>query len=335
MARDYFVIDAFTGTPYSGNPAAVVLDAEGLADEQMQAIAAEFNLSETTFILPSERRDNQDTSFARRFRWFTPAAEVTMCGHATVAGLHALVESGRIPEPAGITDPTTVRIETLGGMLTGFIERMPGPLRGRMIWLELVSPALTTFPAPIGPLAEALGAATEAVDVSLPPATTQDNDLIVFVKDFVTLNALAPSFGPLAAWLTDQRIRGLCVATVRTVTPSVHVQSRFFAPSVGIDEDPVTGSVHGPLAAYLADRGMAPSYDGVAALVCTQGRPGGRVGRIHALVGRSPDGARWVRIGGEAVVTMRGQLVQRHSQSTGRRADSADGESGGIRRESP
>jgi PhzF family phenazine biosynthesis protein len=194
-------------------------------------------------------------------------------------------------------------------MLTGFIERMPGPLRGRMIWLELVSPALTTFPAPIGPLAEALGAATEAVDVSLPPATTQDNDLIVFVKDFVTLNALAPSFGPLAAWLTDQRIRGLCVATVRTVTPSVHVQSRFFAPSVGIDEDPVTGSVHGPLAAYLATHGLVPLHEGLAGATCVQGIPGGRTGILHALVQIRSDGRCTVRIGGQAVTVVRGSLM--------------------------
>lgn len=310
MPRDYYVIDAFTAAPFNGNPAAVVPDAEGLTDEQMQAIAAEFNLSETTFVLPAqEPRRAADGALALRFRWFTPTAEVTMCGHATVAGLQALLESGRIPEPNDLTDVKTVRIETLGGVLTGFVERMPGSEGGHMIWLELVQPTLTSFGKPAESLAGVLDAGADMFDAALPPATTQDNDLLVFVKDFMTLTALRPDFRRLASWLSERSLRGLCVATVRTVTPSVHVQSRFFVPNLGIDEDPVTGSVHGPLAVYVADHGLTPTHRGIAALTCLQGKPAGRVGQIHALTGKDESGDSWVRIGGQAVVTMRGQLV--------------------------
>ena len=101
MTLPYYVIDAFAAKPFSGNPAAVVLDARGLSDEHMQAIATEFNLSETTFVFPlledgGDTQQNPSTKErpAYRFRWFTPTAEVNMCGHATIAAVHALVETG-------------------------------------------------------------------------------------------------------------------------------------------------------------------------------------------------------------------------------------------------
>jgi len=83
MGREYFVIDAFATEPFTGNPAAVLLDGSGLSDEEMQQIAAEFNLSETTFILPPAGT-YQGVNSAVRFRWFSPTTEVAMCGHATV-----------------------------------------------------------------------------------------------------------------------------------------------------------------------------------------------------------------------------------------------------------
>ena len=94
MTRDYFVIDAFTGERFAGNPAAVVVDARGLADANMQAIAAEFNLSETTFVLPV---DSEGDAAHVRFRWFTPMAEVDMCGHATIAGVNHRTRKRRFP----------------------------------------------------------------------------------------------------------------------------------------------------------------------------------------------------------------------------------------------
>jgi PhzF family phenazine biosynthesis protein len=104
-------------------------------------------------------------------------------------------------------------------------------------------------------------------------------------------------------------VRGLCLATVKTLTPSITVQSRFFAPTAGINEDPVTGSVHGPLAAYVVKHGLVPLHDGLAGLMCTQAKPGGRGGLVNALVQPQDNDVYAVRIGGRAVTAMRGTLI--------------------------
>ena len=302
--HSYVVVDAFTtGVPFSGNPAAVVLDADGLNDADMQSIAAEFNLSETTFVLPSSIAE-----CSVRFRWFTPGAEVDMCGHATIAGIHALVESGRLPyDPASGTGE--IGIETRSGVLTGWAEPMPGEAAARMIWLELPSPTVTPFELRTDTLADLLGVDADAFDTDMESVRTNGKDAIVFVRDSLALNGARPKFSQLATWQREFGLRGLCLATTNTVTPSVHVQSRFFAPGVGIDEDPVTGSVHGPLAVYLAERGLAPMHDGVSALTCVQSKAGGRGGLLHALVRGSREGGWSVRIAGQAKTTMRGELA--------------------------
>ncbi|MGD2111424.1 MAG: PhzF family phenazine biosynthesis protein [Phycisphaerae bacterium] len=314
MNKDYFVVDAFTSERFRGNPAAVLLDARGMTDQQMQAVANEFNLSETTFILPptdaSESAPDPTgapPALSLRFRWFTPTSEVKMCGHATIGGVHALVESGRLRFPE--EESVVVRIETLSGVLTAYVERVPGKETDTMIWLDMVDPTFAPLPAPATDLASLLALSDDAMDESLPIVQTQDQDVLAFARDFQTLNEAKPDFGRLAALLTRHGLRGLCLATVKTLTPSITVQSRFFAPSVGIDEDPVTGSVHGPLAAYLVMHGRTPLHDGLAALTCTQGISGGRAGLVHALVQPKGDDRFAVRLGGQAVTTMRGTLT--------------------------
>lgn len=315
MARPCYIIDAFASEPYSGNPAAVVLDADGLDDATMQHVAAEFNLSETAFVLPPKGaalREGADAGPAAdlgiHLRWFTPTAEVAMCGHATIATAHALVESGRLHVGAE-AESVTIRIETLSGLLIAFIEPIPGVEGGCLIWLDLIEPILTPVTLGGSELASALNLSTEAFDTSLPIVQTQDDDLLVFVADHGSLNEARPDFTALRTLLEQHRVRGLCLATIHTLTPSISVQSRFFAPTVGINEDPVTGSVHGPLAVHLVTLGVIPVQDGIAALTCTQGKPGGRAGLVHALVQPKGDGVCTVRIGGRAVTTVRGTLA--------------------------
>lgn len=303
MHRPYFVVDAFASAPFTGNPAAVVLDADALDDRSMQLVAAEFNLSETTFVLKPQQNHAGHT--AVRFRWFTPAAETSMCGHATIAGVNALLEAERLraPDPQ---ESTVLRIETMSGTLTAFVERVPGTDE-TMIWLDLPDPVLTPFSLEGIDLGGVSGL-IERLDREFPAVKTQDEDLMVFIHDVAALNDLRPDSSRLAEGLRRVSLRGLFVATVRTITPSVHVQSRFFAPNFGINEDPVTGSVHGPLAAYLVERGFALLHDGLAALTCVQGVPGGRTGLLHVLAQPQATGRCGVRIGGRAVTTMTGTL---------------------------
>ncbi len=333
MERSYYVIDAFAGEPFAGNPAAVVLDALGLDDRRMQAIAEEFNLSETTFVLPPTNvgpvcnrletgptqahentqeganaglRPPRESDATVRFRWFTPTAEVDMCGHATIAGVHALVESGRLQFPK-TAEKATVSIDTRSGTLTAFVERIPESEQW-MIWLDLIDPTLTPQAMEESNLASVLSLGVESFESSLPMVKTQDDDLLVFVKDFQLLNEARPDFKRLGRLLERNRLRGLSLATAKTLTPSINLQSRFFAPNVGVNEDPVTGSVHGPLAAYMVKHGLVPVHDGIAALSCTQAKAGGRAGLVYVLVQPKGNDVYAVRIGGRAVTTMRGTL---------------------------
>ncbi len=314
MTLPYYVIDAFTAEPFSGNPAAVVLDARGLSDERMQAIASEFNLSETAFVCPllEDCGDPQQNPSikerpAYRFRWFTPTAEVDMCGHATIAAVHALVESGQL-RILDYAVSTAVHIDTRSGVLTAFVEPTETSQRP-MLWLDLVDPTLQSLDLAVSDLTAALRIPADAVEESLPIIRTQDGDAIMFVRSFEVLNETQPRFDKLTELLRGHDLRGLCVSTVATLTPSINVQSRFFAPVVGVNEDPVTGSVHGPLAAYLVGHDLVEVHDGLAAITCTQGLPGGRTGILYVLAQPRDGGVCSVRIGGQALTTMRGDLV--------------------------
>lgn len=314
MDRDYYVVDAFTSDRFSGNAAAVVLHAEGLTDEQMRGIAAEFNLSETTFVLPpreSAPQSNGVTPRARvRFRWFTPTMEVDICGHATIAGIHALFESGKL-RPRKEQAAPAVQIETRSGLLTAYLESLPGQPGAAVIWLDLIDPTWSPSPAAPVELARLIGVSADAFDPDMPPVLTMDHDILCFVRDVETVNAARLDRDRLIAVSKPWSLRGLTVATVHTLTPTIHVQSRFFAPAAGVDEDPVTGSMHGPLASYLVARGQVPvdPVSGVAALQCVQGIPGGRTGLVWALVQPKKPGGYGVRIGGRTVTTMVGRLI--------------------------
>ncbi len=305
MSRNlqYAVVDAFASEAFTGNPAAVVLDAGGLDDARMAAIAREFNLSETTFVLPSSV-----PKAAVRFRWFTPGTEVEMCGHATIAAVHALVEAGKFTILRD--DPEAILpIQTASGVLQARTERITRGGDDYVVWLELPPPKLTPKSLNLDKLARLLGTTAESLDESLPVMQTQDGDVLVFVRKLVDLLALAPDFAELANFGTRQHLRGFCLATVSTLSPTTHVQSRFFAPQTGINEDPVTGSVHGPLATYLVVNQLVPMSNHTAAVSCIQACPSGRAGLVRALVEQRPGEGFRVRIAGQCITTMQGTLI--------------------------
>lgn len=237
-----------------------------------------------------------------------------MCGHATIAGVHALVESGAIQHDDP-TASTPVNIQTRSGLLTAFVESIPNienpqklPSGGRMLWLDLISPTLTPITPDLLRLAEILNVQVDAFEPAMPPVRTQDQDMLIFVKDVMTLNDVKPDIVKLDTWLTKQQLRGMSIATIKTLSRAIHLQSRFFAPPAGVNEDPVTGSVHGPLAVYLVKQGVVPVQDDLAGMTCVQGISGGRAGLLHALVQPEKNGSYNVRIGGQAVTMMKGEL---------------------------
>ena len=295
------IVDAFAEQPYRGNPAGVVFEADALTDAQMQSIAREVNASETAFI----SRAN-DLHRPTRIRWFTPQAEVGFCGHATLASAHALHEAGCLAGLGSHPDATLI-LDSAAGQLVLQPEALPEPSAPPLWWLLMPDPGLK--PDNTNPIrtCELLGITLDDLDPALPAMRTRDDDVIYFVREWQTLMEMQPRFDELAEWGRRCDIRGYCVATTSTLADSINVHSRFFAPAVGINEDPVTGSVHGPLAAYLVVNGLVGSASRRSALFCAQGRPGDRGGLVRALVEATPRGYQ-VRIAGLCQTTVTGEI---------------------------
>lgn len=297
---EFRLVDAFADGPYAGNPAGVVLEADPLDEGQMQAIAREVNASETVFILRAN-----DLHRPTQLRWFTPRAEVGFCGHATLAAAHALHEAGCLDAALSKSD-AKIAFESAAGTLELHPESIPGDATA-LWWLRLPDPAMQ--PARVNPLkaCELLGMNIDDLDPAIPLMRTRDDDLILVIRSWQRLVELRPNFSELASWSEQNGIRGLCVATTATLSASINVQSRFFAPALGINEDPVTGSVHGPLAVLMVVNGLVPTASGRSAVNCIQGEPGGRTGLVRALV-ESVGEAYNVSIAGRCHTTIRGEI---------------------------
>ncbi|ELP68035.1 PhzF family phenazine biosynthesis protein [Streptomyces turgidiscabies] len=233
------IVDAFTDRPFAGNPAGVMLLDAFPDDTRLQRIALEVNHAETAFAHPLP--DGGEADWA--LRWFTPAAEVAMCGHATLATAHVLHTTG------GHTGP--VRFATLSGVLTAT------PHADGSITLDFPTAPLTRVEPPTG-VAEALGAEPLAVFDTGP----NTGDLLIEVADEKTVLALAPDLKALAA----HSERGV-IATARADDSAggYDFVSRCFFPRIGIDEDPVTGSAHTALAPYWSERLGRPDLTGLQA----------------------------------------------------------------------
>jgi PhzF family phenazine biosynthesis protein len=262
MTYPLFIVDAFTDRAFAGNPAAVCLLNDERPAEWMQNVGREMNLSETAFIRPIVG------GFS--LRWFTPAVEVDLCGHATLASAHALWESGKAEGTAPI------RFHTRSGWLTA-VQRGPT--------IELDFPAKAAAPAePPAKLAEALGATAIW-------SGANRMDWLVVLDSERTVRGLRPDFACLAAL----PVRGVIV-TAKSDSPEFDFISRFFAPQSGIPEDPVTGSSHCALGPFWAERLRKSELRGFQASA--------RGGVVQVRIA----GERII-LGGTAVTVVRGELL--------------------------
>ncbi|MDT7846528.1 PhzF family phenazine biosynthesis protein [Streptomyces justiciae] len=264
------IVDAFTDRPFAGNPAGVLLLDSFPDDEWLQNVAVEVNHAETAFAhrLPA----GGDADWA--LRWFTPAAEVNMCGHATLATAHVLHTTGAHEGP--------VRFATRSGVL------IATPGEDGSITLDFPTAPLTRTEVPYG-VAKALGAKPLSAFDTGPHV----GDLVLELADEKTVHALDPDHKALGAFSE----RGI-IATARAEDPSrgYDFVSRCFFPNVGIDEDPVTGSAHTALAPFWAERLGRTELTGL------QASP--RSGRVRTEM----RGDRTL-LAGRAVTTIEGELL--------------------------
>ena len=265
MSIQLLHVDAFAAAPFSGNPAAVcLLGEEPRSAEWMQVVARELNLSETAFV---ERLGDEWT-----IRWFTPAAEVELCGHATLASAHALWEAGHVAKEQSI------RFTSASGLLLA--RCIDG-------WIELDFPSRPPeASAPSEELFHVLG--VEEVEFF---GRSVDDYLVVVPHESV-VHGLRPDLPRLA----KLGARGVIVSAKAKTTEDADFVSRFFAPGVGISEDPVTGSAHCCLGPYWAHRLERPDLTGYQA-----SERGGWV-RVRIAGDR-------VLLGGQAVTISRGELL--------------------------
>ena len=261
-----YQVDAFTEKPFSGNPAGVCVLNEKLDEKIMQNIAREINLSETAFLVKS----NEEYDLRYDLRWFTPEGEIDLCGHATLASAHILWEKGFLK------NDQEARFSTKSGLLTAIMNNG---------WIELNFPALPEEKTePPAGLLESLGIEATYVGKNI-------FDYLIEVESEETVRTMKPDF----VKLSKVPARGVIV-TARSRTGEYDFVSRFFAPEIGIWEDPVTGSAHCCLGPYWQKRLNKDEF------IAYQASERGGVQKVKVAGER-------VLISGKAVMVLEGELL--------------------------
>ena len=286
------IVDAFTKTPFAGNPAAVVFDADRLSTEQMQTVAREMNLSETAFVQASSRADI-------RVRFFTPTKEIPLAGHPTIATMHALVEAGRITVGDGAGRITQ---ELNAGVLPVDLLRDGDSLT------VVMTQATPVFgdEIPLDPMSAALGLAPGDVLPDMPcrVVSTGTPQAMVPVSSIDVLRRLTPNTQRLGELEGHYGFFSVHVFAMDAVDPENTTHARHFAAGAGIAEDPVTGSATGGMGAYLWHYGL----ERTGRFRSEQGHLMGRPGIVTVEVEGAGDRPDVVRISGTAVTVLRGTI---------------------------
>ncbi|MFC5133814.1 MULTISPECIES: PhzF family phenazine biosynthesis protein [Haloferacaceae] len=308
--RRTLLVDAFTDDPLAGNVAGVVPDAAGLSDDRMGRIASELGASETAFLTPA------DGDADRRIRYFTPTDEVDLCGHATVASYAALFADGAIDAGEHV-------LRTNVGDLTVTVTES-----GR-VWMRQESPTVGTVEVDADRLGSALGidpAALRDVGADLPVAVASTGlpFLVVPVNFLERLGEADPDMRAVEGLSAEFDVAGVYAFTFDALGADSTLHGRAFAPAVGVPEDPVTGTASGAVGGYLR---AVEAFDGdfPEEIRCEQGhfldRPGCVAVRVDegdggsgdgegedAIGGNGEDGEVTVTVGGDAVVSLDGEI---------------------------
>lgn len=295
----YRIVDVFTDRMFGGNPLAVFLDGRGVGDTEMQALAREMNLSESTFILPPA-----DPANDFRVRIFTPGRELPMAGHPTIGTAFVLAREKMIPSGG---ETVTIRLEEKVGLIPVRLEMKDGV--PDKIWMTQPRPTFGPVFPNAAAVAEMLGIDPADIRNDLPIEVVSCGMPFLFVpvRDLATMRRL--SFN---RELTRRALESLEVSEVFAFAMEVEnagstVHSRMFAPELGVPEDPATGGASGPLGSYLVRHGVV-SAQPKASIVSEQGIEMGRPSFIHIEITQESNEITDVKVGGHTVFVGGGEI---------------------------
>lgn len=299
----FYQADVFTDLPFSGNPVAVVPDAQDLTDQELQQIAREMNLSETVFILPPT-----EPAAAVRIRILTPTQEIPFAGHPVLGAFYVLGQLKRLP----LTEPVThivyecnigvypVELHVRDGEILRIIMSQPKPeFLGSVHTVEdlfEVAGALRLDKK----LITATKLPVELVSTGLPV-------MIVPVRTLTAVRSIVPNPTTISDLCARYGVNGIMVFTTITVEALSAVHTRMFAPPIGVVEDPATGSASGALGAYLVKNGVV-EVEPLTEIIAEQGYEIDRPSRIFIQVLSDDDAIQEVKVGGQAVMIIEGML---------------------------
>ena len=295
----FIQVDVFTDRVFGGNPLAVVLDGRGIGDGEMQAIAREMNLSETTFVLPATRAD-----CAARVRIFTLARELPFAGHPTLGTGWVLATQGRLP--AG-----TRHFALEEGIGPVPVELEGDPARPTFLWMRHGEVTFGSELAQRGAMAKALGLTEDDVLPCVPIQSGSTGIAFLFVplRARETVDRIVANGPAMIAAMQPSPCAGIFVVAPDPDRKARRVYSRMFVPDPrGTREDPATGSASGPLGVYLVRHGLVEGGDDVA-IVSEQGTAMGRQSFVHIRLSARDGRISDIRVGGGVVPVLEGTLT--------------------------
>jgi trans-2,3-dihydro-3-hydroxyanthranilate isomerase len=310
VSRAYRIlqVDVFTDRVLAGNQLGVVLDARGLSDEEMQLIAREMNVAETTFVLPPTR-----PGCVARVRIFTPGREMPFAGHPTIGTAWVLATEGLVPRGA-----TTFALDEQIGAVE--VELEGDPARPRLVWMRHRDATFGPEVKDRAGVAGALGLAEVDLSPGVPIQTGSTGNAFLYVplRDRAAVDHIVVDARRLLETVPDTATIGVFVLAPDPDPNTRRVYTRMFAPAHGVAEDPATGSASGALGAYLAmHRLVAPAPPGtMLRIVSEQGTKMGRQSFVHitlavreGTVARDPSVVSDIRVGGGVVPALDGTLI--------------------------
>ena len=293
-----YQIDSFTKEKFKGNPAGVVVNADGLNDNQMQMIARELNNSETAFLFSSD-----SINYDGIIRYFTPKSEVPICGHATIAAMYAKALEENL-------ESCVLKIKTNVGILP--FEIVKNNRSYQIIMTQGEFSLSETFDSDTSQkIINAIGLEESDINKNCPIqiASTGHSKVMIGINTREKLNLLTPNFNELANLSAEIKCNGYFVFTFDSDDKDVLTYGRMFAPAIGINEDPVTGNANGPLGGYLIQNKIIETKNNYFEFNARQGEAINRLGVVNVKVLVENNKPTLIQIKGDAIVVFKTEIV--------------------------